>query len=47
MIKTPISVFLVLIHFYLSCQDIPNSFTLNSAIEWGMDYNKTIQKSNL
>ena len=47
MIKTPISVFLVFIHFYLSCQDIPNSFTLNSAIEWGMDYNKTIQKSNL
>ena len=31
----------------MSCQDIPNSFTLNSAIEWGMDYNKTIQKSNL
>ena len=47
MIKRPISVFLGLIHFYLSCQDIPNSFTLNSAIEWGMDYNKTIQKSNL
>ena len=47
MIKTPISVFLVLTHFYLSCQDIPSSFTLNSAVEWGMDYNKTIQKSNL
>ena len=47
MIKKRITIFFLLIHFYLSCQDIPNSFTLNSAIEWGMDYNKTIQKSNL
>ena len=47
MTKKLISIFFILLHFYLSCQDVPNSFTLNSAIEWGMDYNKTIQKSNL
>ena len=28
-------------------QDIPPSFSLDEAIEWGMEYNRTLQRASL
>ena len=33
--------------FYTKAQDIPESFTLQEAIDWGMEYNRTLQSASM
>ena len=33
--------------FYTKAQDIPETFTLQEAIDWGMEYNRTLQSASM
>lgn len=39
--------YFIIAAFYTKAQDIPESFTLQEAIDWGMEYNRTLQSASM